>query len=60
MSKETRYTKKIYIKGFVIESTTFIILEDLSVKPDSFQNSVYEPMNLLRVENWHAAKLCRD
>lgn len=32
--------KKIDNEGFLIESATFIISEDLTVKPDNFQNSV--------------------
>ncbi|MCH89682.1 DUF674 family protein, partial [Trifolium medium] len=43
-------------EGFVTDATTFNISDDLSVKPDSFQNSICQPMNLLGLENFNAIK----
>ncbi|XP_061339646.1 uncharacterized protein LOC133286269 [Gastrolobium bilobum] len=43
-------------KGFVPETATFIISDDLKVKPDDFQNSVCLPINL-GSEDFDAIKL---
>lgn len=48
--------QKIDNEGFVAEAVTFSIADDLSVKPDSFQNFICQPMNLLGLEDFNSIK----
>ncbi|CAK8541824.1 unnamed protein product [Lathyrus sativus] len=42
--------------GFFADAVTFCISDDLSLKPDSFQNFICQPMNLLGFEDFNAIK----